>query len=98
PAFAEARKISIDFALMEKTARAAVLPIDFAWSDVGAWDAVLIASPRDDRGNAVHGDATLSDCDNCLVRAGEGERLVIVGMKDCVVVSEGGATLVCHLD
>jgi mannose-1-phosphate guanylyltransferase/mannose-6-phosphate isomerase len=98
PQFLQARKISIDYALMEKTDRAVVLPIDFAWSDVGAWDAVLAASPRDARGNAVYGDAVLSDCDNCLVRAEPGAQLVVMAMKDCVVVSEGGRTLVCRLD
>jgi mannose-1-phosphate guanylyltransferase / mannose-6-phosphate isomerase len=48
--FRAAPKISIDYAVMEKTDRAAVLPVDFAWSDLGAWDAILAASDRDDRG------------------------------------------------
>jgi mannose-1-phosphate guanylyltransferase/mannose-6-phosphate isomerase len=98
PAFLTAPKISIDYAVMEKTARAAVLPVQFAWSDVGAWDAVLAASARDDDGNHAQGDAALLDTTGSYVRAGPGTRVVTVGLTDVAVVSEGGDVLVCALD
>lgn len=90
-------KISIDYAVMEKTARAAVLPVDFEWSDVGAWDAVLDASPRDFDGNAVSGDVILLDAANTYVRAPAGLRVAAVGVSDIAIVAEGDAILVCDL-
>lgn len=97
-AFLTAPKISIDYAVMEKTARAAVLPVQFAWSDVGAWDAVLAASARDGDGNHAQGDAALLDTTGSYVRAGAGTRVVTVGLTDVAVVTEGGDVLVCALD
>jgi mannose-1-phosphate guanylyltransferase/mannose-6-phosphate isomerase len=98
PAFLTAPKISIDYAVMEKTARAAVLPVQFAWSDVGAWDAVLAVSARDGDGNHAQGDAVLLDTTGSYVRAGAGTRVVTVGLTDVAVVTEGGDVLVCALD
>ncbi len=95
PAFAEAPKISIDYAVMEKTDRAAVLPVAFAWSDLGAWDAVWAASPADAAGNAVTGEALLEDSERCLVRAHPGQRLALVGVRDLAVIVEADAILVC---
>jgi len=97
-AFLAAPKISIDYAVMEKTSRAAVLPVDFAWSDVGAWDAVLAVSERDADGNSVRGDTALTDTHGSYVRAGTGTRVVTVGLRDIAVVAEGGEVLVSALD
>lgn len=97
PAFRTAPRISIDYALMEKTNRAAVAPAAFAWSDLGAWDAVKAASACDDLGNAVIGEATLIDSSNCLVRASEGMRVGLAGVRDLAVVVEPDAVLVTHL-
>jgi mannose-1-phosphate guanylyltransferase/mannose-6-phosphate isomerase len=95
--FAAAPKISIDYAVMEKTDRAAVLPVEFAWSDVGAWDAVHAGAPRDGDGNAVFGDALLQDSRDSLVRT-DGPLVVGVGLNRVGVVVEAGAVLVCDLD
>lgn len=97
PEFAQAPKLSIDYAVMEKTDRAAVAPATFAWSDIGAWDAVKAASVCDSAGNTLIGDATLVDSANCLVRVSEGVRVGLVGVSDLAIVVEPGAVLVTHL-
>lgn len=96
PRFEQAPKISIDYALMERTDRAAVLPVDFAWSDLGAWDAAWAASPKDEDGNAVVGDVVLHGCRDSLVRS-DGGLIVGVGLKGIGVVESGGSLLVCDL-
>jgi mannose-1-phosphate guanylyltransferase/mannose-6-phosphate isomerase len=96
--FAQAPKISVDVGIMEKTARAAVLPIDYAWSDLGAWDSIWAASARDGDGNAVHGAAVVRDSTDCLVRADEGSRLVVIGARGLAVVARRGEVLVAALD
>lgn len=96
--FAEAPKISFDYAVMEKTGRAAVLPVDFAWSDLGAWDAVWAAGERDDRDNAVEGAAVMIDTSGAVVRAAPGMLVATVGVKDIAVIVEHDTVLVCALD
>ncbi|MFZ5728043.1 MAG: AGE family epimerase/isomerase [Pseudomonadota bacterium] len=96
-AFRQARKISIDYAVMERTRRTAVLPVDFAWSDLGAWEAVMAASPADDAGNVVLGDALLIDARNCLVRAGEGRQVAVLGLSELAVIADGPRILVSRL-
>ncbi|MGU3469405.1 mannose-1-phosphate guanylyltransferase/mannose-6-phosphate isomerase, partial [Methylobacterium sp. C33D] len=86
-AFAQAPKISIDYAVMERTARAGVLPVSFAWSDVGTWDAVWQVLDHDAAGNAVRGRVSLIGTRNSLVHS-QGEGLTaVVGLEDVVVVS-----------
>jgi mannose-1-phosphate guanylyltransferase/mannose-6-phosphate isomerase len=94
-AFARAPKISIDFALMEKTRAAAVVEGRFRWSDIGSWDSVLGISDRDAAGNAVAGDAELLDARRCLVHAETG-LAALVGVEDLVVVTTPDAVLVAH--
>ncbi|MDO8902476.1 MAG: AGE family epimerase/isomerase [Phenylobacterium sp.] len=96
-AFVTAPKISIDYAVMEKTKAAAVLPVDFAWSDLGAWDAVWAASERDQSGNAVRGQALAVDASDCLVRTHAGAQVTLIGVKDIAVVVDQGQVLVCKL-
>jgi mannose-1-phosphate guanylyltransferase/mannose-6-phosphate isomerase len=97
-AFLAAPKISIDYAVMEKTGRAAVLPVDFDWSDLGAWDAVLAASERDDLGNHVSGAAVAADCETSFIHAGPGTQVVAIGLRDVAVVVDGRQVLVCDLE
>ncbi|RAK52649.1 AGE family epimerase/isomerase [Phenylobacterium deserti] len=97
-AFRSAPKISIDYAVMEKTSRAAVLPVDFAWSDLGAWDAVWAASPKDDHGNSVSDGAQAIGSHNILVRATEGVHVAVVGAENLAIVVEADAVLVCRMD
>jgi mannose-1-phosphate guanylyltransferase/mannose-6-phosphate isomerase len=97
-AFRQAPKLSFDYAVMEKTGRALVLPVAFDWSDLGAWDAVLAASSRDARGNAVEGSARLVDTDGALVRLSPGAPAVtVLGLSDVAVVGDGEQLLLCSL-
>ena len=93
-AVARAPKTSIDYAVMERTARAGVLPVSFAWSDVGTWDAVWGVLERDAQGNALRGRVELIGTRNSLVHS-EGEGLTtVVGLEDVVVVTTPDAVLV----
>ncbi|NBB64016.1 mannose-1-phosphate guanylyltransferase [Pseudomonas sp. ODNR1LW] len=89
--FADAPKISIDYAVMERTRRASVLPVDFAWSDLGAWDAVH-ASGEGDVGLHIFEDA-----ENCLVRAVDGVMVAAIGVSNLGVIVEQDAVLVTDL-
>jgi mannose-1-phosphate guanylyltransferase / mannose-6-phosphate isomerase len=97
PAFAEAPNVSIDVAIMEKTARAAVVEIGHAWSDLGSWEAVWRASPRDGHGNVVNAGAVIVDSRDCLIRSGPGVRIVAIGLRNIAVVVENGQVLVCDI-
>lgn len=98
PLFSKAPKISIDYAVVEKTQAASVLPVSFAWSDLGAWDAVWSASERDGSGNAAMGESLLVDSEACLVRAAPGASVSVIGGRNLAVVVDKGAVLVCDLD
>ena len=97
-AFRAAPKISFDYAVMEKTRRAAVLPVDFSWSDLGAWDAVWAVSERDGNGNSLPPGATAVDASQLLVRAPAGVRVSVIGAHRLAVVVEPDAVLVCDMD
>ncbi|KMM74590.1 mannose-1-phosphate guanyltransferase [Xanthomonas sp. NCPPB 1128] len=93
-AFAASPSDSIDYAVMEKTADAVVVPLDAKWSDVGSWSALLDVSPQDANGNAHHGDVIEIDCRNTYAY---GSRLIaMVGLQDVVVVETDDAVLVGH--
>lgn len=96
-AFSGAAKISLDYAVMERTKRAAVVPAAFSWSDLGAWDAIWDAFPKTDGDNALSGDVALIDCERVLARS-TGPFVGVIGLKDIVVVAEPDAILVCHRD
>jgi mannose-1-phosphate guanylyltransferase/mannose-6-phosphate isomerase len=83
-AFKSARKISINYALMEKTDRAAVALTDFAWSDLSAWDAVKSAQVADEAGDSL--GAVAVDATGCLVRSCEGVQAGLAGVSDLAVV------------
>ena len=88
---------SIDYAVMEKTAAAAVLPIDVGWSDVGSWSALWEIADQDPDGNAHHGDVIALGCRNTL--AWGGRRLVsLLGLSDVIVVDTDDALLVAARD
>jgi mannose-1-phosphate guanylyltransferase/mannose-6-phosphate isomerase len=96
-AFASSESDSIDYAVMERTARAAVLPINVGWNDVGSWSALWEVAEQDGNGNAHHGDVIARNCRNTL--AWGDERLVaLLGLEDVVVVDTADAVLVAHKD
>ncbi|GGD97626.1 mannose-1-phosphate guanylyltransferase/mannose-6-phosphate isomerase [Aureimonas endophytica] len=92
-AFAAAPKISIDYAVMEKTARAGVLFAAFDWSDIGSWGSLHAVKPQDAAGNVLEGDAAVLDTTHSLVRS-EGMLTTVVGLSDVVVVATHDAVLV----
>lgn len=92
-AFAQAPSISIDYAVMERTARAAVIPIDVGWSDVGAWSSLWELAKHDEHGNAVEGNALLENTQNCYVYS-ERALVTTLGVKDLVIVDTPDAVLV----
>jgi len=85
---------SIDYAVMEKTEKAAVLPVDMGWSDVGAWHALWDLGEKDDRGNSTKGDVIAEDSSNCYLRSEDGALLATVGLEDCIVVATADAVMV----
>lgn len=95
--FAQAASISIDYAVMERTDKAAVVPAAFDWSDLGAWDAIWGASPQDGAGNAAQGDVTLVDTTRVLARS-TGPFVGAIGVSDLMIVAEPDAVLVCRRD
>jgi len=94
-AFERAPDISIDYAVMEKTSHAAVVPADLGWSDVGSWAALWEVSDKDGAGNATQGPVELYRTRNCYVRS-EGILTGVVGLDDAVVVVTDDAVLAMH--
>ena len=96
-AYAQLPKLSIDYALLEKSGRVAVVPANFRWSDVGSWPAVVEFHEADEEGNVVIGDAVLIETTNCAVFGGN--RLVAAaGLTDLIIVDEPDALLICRKD
>jgi mannose-1-phosphate guanylyltransferase/mannose-6-phosphate isomerase len=92
-AFESAKPISIDYAVMEKTTRAAVLPVSFSWSDVGSWRAVWELFEKDEHGNAARGAVMFENSRNCNVSSDKA-LVALEGVQDLVVVSTQDAVLV----
>jgi mannose-1-phosphate guanylyltransferase len=92
-AFAEIEGESVDYAVMENTAQAAMVPAAMGWSDIGNWQALHTARERDEAGNAVSGNAELVDCRNVLVDS-DGPRVSVIGLEDVIVVVDGNDILI----
>ncbi len=97
PQFVEAPKTSLDYAVMERTERAVVIPVSFDWSDLGAWDAVWRASPRDGMDNSSHGRIWADEARSCLVRTPPSLQVALIGVSDLAVVCDGASLLVCNM-
>jgi mannose-1-phosphate guanylyltransferase/mannose-6-phosphate isomerase len=93
-AFARAPKKSIDYAVMQRTKLAAVVPTDLGWSDIGSWSSVWDVLDHDAAGNAVEGPVVMLDSHNSLVRSEESVLTTVVGLDDVIVVSTADAVLV----
>lgn len=91
--FARATRISIDYAVMEKTNHAGVLTAGFDWSDIGAWDSIHDIKPKDASGNVLEGQAIAIDTKGTLVRS-EDVLTTVIGLEDAVVVTTRDAVLV----
>lgn len=97
-AFASAPSDSIDYAVMEKTSRAAVVPVACRWSDIGSWDALWLAADKDTQGNHLEGDVIALDTTGSLVRSHDRHLVATVGLENIVVVTTPDATLVARRD
>jgi mannose-1-phosphate guanylyltransferase/mannose-6-phosphate isomerase len=91
--FAKAPKKSIDYAVMERTDKAAVIAADVGWSDVGLWSTIWRLSERDAHGNSLRGRAVALDCTNTLVRSSD-QLTAVVGLDNVIVVTTQDAVLV----
>ncbi|MEJ7745167.1 MAG: mannose-1-phosphate guanylyltransferase/mannose-6-phosphate isomerase [Luteimonas sp.] len=89
---------SIDYAVMEKTDRAAVVPVACGWSDIGSWSSLWSAAQRDGDGNRHDGDVLSVDTRNSLVRASDRRMIATIGVEDLVIIDTPDATLVARKD
>lgn len=94
-AFAACPDDSIDYAVMEKTADAVVVPLDAGWSDIGSWSALWDVSDKDEHGNVLKGDVLHHNSSNTYVHA-ESRLVSIVGVEDLVIVETKDAIMVAH--
>jgi mannose-1-phosphate guanylyltransferase/mannose-6-phosphate isomerase len=95
--FEKSPSISIDYAVMEQTQKAAVIPLDAGWNDVGAWSSLWEVSEQDDNNNVILGDVLTENAQNCYLRA-ENRLLAAIGVKDLTIVETADAVLVAHKD
>jgi mannose-1-phosphate guanylyltransferase/mannose-1-phosphate guanylyltransferase/mannose-6-phosphate isomerase len=91
--FAASPSQAIDYAVMEKADRVAVVPVEMGWSDVGSWDALHAISAIDEDGNAHHGEVFAIDTQRCLIRS-EGPVVAAVGVSDLIVIATPDAVLI----
>jgi mannose-1-phosphate guanylyltransferase/mannose-6-phosphate isomerase len=92
-AFAACDSDSIDYAVMEHTRRAAVVPVSMGWSDVGSWDALWEMGAKDEHGNSIEGNVVAEDTRNCYLRS-EAGLVAAIGIEDLVVVATADAVMV----
>ena len=92
-AFAACPSDSIDYAVMEKSKSAMMVPLDAGWSDVGSWAALHNVSPRDEAGNSLFGDALMHDCQDTFIQA-ESRLVATVGLRNTIIVETKDAVLV----
>lgn len=95
--FEASPKNSIDYAVVEKTKKIAVVRGHFPWSDIGSWDAIWEVAPRDEAGNAIEGEGLALKSEGCLIHS-TGLMTTVVGAKDLVVVATRDAVLVAPKD
>lgn len=96
--FPNCTKISIDYAVMEKTDKAYVLPAEFGWSDLGTWGSLHTLSNQDDNQNAIIGNGVkMIESSGCMVRMPQDKQVVIQGLKDCIIAEHNNTLLICQL-
>ena len=94
--FAAIASESVDYAVMEETARAAMVPVAMGWSDIGSWQALRDARPADGDGNSVRGNADCIDCTRVLIDS-DGPRVSAIGLEDVAIVVDGNDVLVTSM-
>ncbi len=93
--YGELESISVDYGIMERSERVAVIPVEMGWSDVGSWETVRKLLPRDGNGNVLQGDVLALDTRDCLIRS-EDRLVATLGVEGLVVVDTTDALLVCE--
>ena len=88
---------SIDYAVMEKTDDAVIVPMDAGWSDIGSWSSLWDISNKDGNGNATYGDVMLHETHNCYTRT-DGKLAAVIGVDDLVIISTKDVLVVTHKD
>jgi len=96
-AFACCPDNSIDYAVMERTSQASLMPLEAGWNDVGSWSALWEVQPKNEEGNVLQGDVVVDDAQNCLVHANS-KLVTLLGVEDLVVVETKDAVMVAHKD
>lgn len=94
--FASCPEDSIDYAVMEKTDKAVVVPLDAGWSDVGSWNALWEVCEKNDKGNVIKGDVLTVDSKDSYLHSANGRLIAAVGIRDLVVVDTEDAVMVAH--
>jgi mannose-1-phosphate guanylyltransferase/mannose-6-phosphate isomerase len=95
--FSQCEDISLDYAIMERTHKAVIVPVNCGWSDVGDLQALWQSNKRDDKGNVLHGDVISLSSQNCLVKASS-RLIAVVGVEGLAVIETKDAVLVAPLD
>lgn len=95
--FAKCPSNSIDYAVMEHTKKGVVVKLDAGWSDMGSWSSLWDFKPKDSHGNVIIGDVAAHEVSNSYLHAAK-RKLVVLGVKDCIVVETEDAVLVAHKD
>ncbi|TRX72016.1 mannose-1-phosphate guanylyltransferase [Carboxylicivirga sp. M1479] len=95
--FPQCENISIDYGIMEHANNIYVMPADFGWSDLGTWGSLWEKREKDEAGNTVVGDAVKTyDCENNIITIPDGRKVVLQGLKDCIVTEANGVFMVCQ--
>lgn len=94
PTFKECPSDSIDYAVMEKTSKAAVIPFNLPWSDLGCWASVADAGESDENDNVIQGNVIHRECQRCLLTSDNRQLVATIGVQDLIVVSTADAVLV----
>ncbi len=92
--FAKCPSNSIDYAVMEKTDKGAVIPFNLPWSDLGCWASVADAVDSDEEGNVIQGNVILKDCERCYLSSENKQLIATIGVKDLIVVATADAVLI----
>lgn len=96
--FPTCEKISVDYAVMEKSPNICVLPAEFGWSDLGSWGSLRTLLPQDENGNAAVGkNIHLYECSDCVIHTADEHKVVVQGLHGYIVAEKQGQFLVCSL-
>lgn len=97
-AFKNSPDVSIDYAIMEQTKKAAVVPVDCGWNDIGSWSSLWEVSPKDDNKNHIKGDVIAIDTRSSMIMSHERHVIATIGLNDLIVISTPDATLIAAKD